>query len=31
MNHASILLRLGEVKRAEAASLDAMLRAQRLR
>ena len=30
MNRASILLRLGEVKRAEAASLDAMLRAQRL-
>jgi serine/threonine protein kinase/tetratricopeptide (TPR) repeat protein len=30
MNHASILLRLGEVKQAETASLDAMLRAQRL-
>jgi tetratricopeptide (TPR) repeat protein len=29
-NHASILLRLGEVRRAEAASRDAMLRAQRL-
>ena len=30
INRASILLRLGEVRRAEAASLDAMLRAQRL-
>jgi eukaryotic-like serine/threonine-protein kinase len=30
MNHASILLRLGEVTRAQAASLDAMKRAQRL-
>jgi eukaryotic-like serine/threonine-protein kinase len=30
MNRASILLRLGEVQRAEAASRDAMLRAQRL-
>jgi eukaryotic-like serine/threonine-protein kinase len=30
MNHASILLRLGEVLRAEAASIDAMRRSQRL-
>ncbi|MET0987049.1 MAG: serine/threonine-protein kinase, partial [Steroidobacteraceae bacterium] len=30
MNRASILLRLGEVKRAEAAGMDAMLRAQQL-